>query len=507
MLRPFLRLAFLLLVAAGWALGQQTSGLVGTWIGKVQGFEVEMKLVLNADGSADYEGKPGTWRTQGNRLLLSQEGETTAYEFRLQGSQLTLSGGDLMAPLALTRAGSAPRAARGAAPSIQEPEQSVEGPAPPTPESAESGEAAPPARAARPAGGKRALAESEVVELLEAGVPPRRLVDLVEERGITFTLTPAVAARLKAKGATEQLLAALRSAGGAQRGVQPSAAAAPSAPRPTTARAASARGPSGAAPGRRFNYEKWGLSFRIPGDWKVGERSGALLLGSDTEAGLMIIRFLRRTNLQALAEGYQEGMQEEGLQLAPTTQLENFTAGGNQGLAGEMAGMAQDGARIRARAVGVPSPFGDAAVIFGLTTEEKYAGLKPRVDALASTFSFAEPPAGAGAGPEFLAGQYYYISTSSYGSTERYIDMCSDGRFSSRTGTYSTGDAGTGYGEGGQSAQWTAEGDENQGAIIVTNPNGETERYEYRRSGSDLIVNGRTFARYGDGSCTKTSVY
>jgi len=119
------------------------------------------------------------------------------------------------------------------------------------------------------------------------------------------------------------------------------------------------------------------------------------------------------------------------------------------------------------------------------------------------------PPAGAGAGPvrDFLAGQYYYISTSSYGSTERYIDMCSDGRCSSRTGTYSTGDAGTGYGEGGQSAQWTAEGDESQGVIVVTNSNGETERYEYRRSGSDLIVNNRTFARYGDGSCTKTSPF
>jgi hypothetical protein len=491
MLRPFLRLGFLLLVATGWALGQQASALVGTWSGKVQGFEVEMKLVLNADGSADYEGSPGTWRKQGNRLLLSQEGETTAYEFRLQGSQLTLSGGDLMAPLVLARAGSAPRAARGAAPSVQEPAESTEAPAPPTQESAESGEPAPPAPAARPAGGKRALAESEVVELLEAGVPPRRLVDLVEERGVSFTLTPAVATRLKAKGATEQLLAAMRSAGGAQR--------------PTTARAAGARGPSGAAQGRRFNYEKWGLSFLIPGDWKVGERGGALLLGSDTEAGLMIIRFLRRTNLQTLAEGCQEGMQEEGLQLTPTTQPENFSAGGNQGLAGEMAGMAQDGARIRARAVGLASPFGDAAVILGLTTEEKYAGLKPRVDALASSFSFAEPQAAPV--PEFLAGQYYYISASSYGSSERYINMCSDGRFSSQSGTYSSGAAGTGYGEGGQSAQWTAEGDESQGVINVTYPNGQTERHEYRRSGSDLIVNGRKFARYGDGSCTKTSVY
>jgi hypothetical protein len=250
---------------------------------------------------------------------------------------------------------------------------------------------------------------------------------------------------------------------------------------------------------------RWGLRFAVPGDWKVGERGGALLLGSDTEPGLMIVRFMRRTTLQTLAEGYQEGMQEEGLQLMPTTQLESFSAGGSQGLAGEMAGTARDGASIRARAVGVASPFGDAAVIFGLTTEEKYAGLKPRVDALASSFSFAEPQAGPV--PEFLAGQYYSISASSFGSTERYINICSDGRFSSQSGTYSSGAAGTTYGEGGQSARWTAEGDESHGAIIVTNPDGRTERYEYRRSGSDLIVNGRTFARYGDGSCRKTSIY
>jgi hypothetical protein len=191
--------------------------------------------------------------------------------------------------------------------------------------------------------------------------------------------------------------------------------------------------------------------------------------------------------------------------LMPVCQPEDFSAGRAQGLAGEMSGIAQDGGRIRARSIGVQSPFGDAAVVFGLTTEEKYPGLKPRVDALASSFSFTKPQAA----PilEFLAGQYYYISASSIGSGERYIDMCSDGRFSSRSGTYSSGAAGTAYGEGGQSAQWTAEGNEGQGVIIVTFPNGQTERHQYRRSGSDLIVNGRTFARYGDGSCTKTSIY
>jgi hypothetical protein len=506
MLKACFRLGFLLLVAASWTPGQQTTALVGTWVGKVQGYGVEMKLVLNADGSADFEGIAGRWRVQGSKLLLTQESETVAYDFRLQGSQLTLAGGDLMAPLALSRAGSAPATGAGRATTraVQEPEESLEGAEPAAPEVPRASEEGAPAPATRPAARKRGLAESEVMELLDAGVPPRRLTDLVGERGITFAVTPAVASRLKAKGATDELLAAMRSAGGAQRAGGSAAGMAPSAQRPTSAKAP-ARGPSGATRGPRYNQEKWGLSFAVPPNWKVGERGGALLLGSDTEPGLMIIRFTHRTNLQTLAQGYQEGMQEEGLQLMPVSQLESFSARGAQGLAGEMAGIAQDGARIRARAIGVESRFGDAAVVFGLTTEEKYAGLKPRVDALASSFSFTPPQAAPVL--EFLAGQYYYISASSYGSSERYINMCSDGRFSSQSGTYSSGAAGTGYGEGGQSAQWTAEGDESQGVIIVTYPNGQTERHEYRRSGSDLIVNGRTFARYGDGSCTKTSVY
>jgi len=219
----------------------------------------------------------------------------------------------------------------------------------------------------------------------------------------------------------------------------------------------------------------------------------------------MIIRLARRTTLEQLVPDYGEGMQEEGVQLMPTVQAQEFPAGRNRAMAGELAGVAQDGARIRARAIAVASPFGDAAVVLGITTEEKYSGLKPRVESLAASFQFSQPQAAPTL--EAIAGQYYYISSSSYGSSERYINMCSDGRFGSQSGTYSTGGAGTAYGEGGQSAQWTAEGDENQGVIIVSYPNGNTERYEYQRSGSDLVVNGRTFARYGDGSCTKTSVY
>lgn len=500
MLKRSFFLIFLLLAFEPWGFAQQSSNLVGTWVGKVQGYGVEMKLVLKADGTADYEGVPGKWRTQGNKLLLTQEGETVGYNFTLQGMQLTLSGGDLIAPLVLIRSGGT-----SAAPAVREAEEMAEEPTPPV-------RTAPPKRqpaplSAQAADRRQALAEAELIQLLDAGVSSRRLSELVEERGIAFPLNTASVSRLKAKGATSALIGALQQA--EDRGSGELASESPtqsSAQRPSAgSRSPAAAGPAATTRGSRYRHDNWGISFVTPPGWKVGERQGLLLMGSDTEAGLIIIRLARRTSLQQLVQDYGEGMQEEGLQLMPTVQAQEFPAGQNQAAAGELAGVAQDGARIRARAVAVASPFGDAAVVLGMTTEEKYAGLKPRVESIASSFQFSQPQA-----PpvlEAIAGQYYYISSSSYGSSERYIDMCSDGRFSSRSGTYSTGGAGTAYGEGGQSAQWTAEGGGNQGVIVVTYPNGNTERYEYRRSGSDLNVNGRTFARYGDGSCTKTSVY
>ena len=139
-----------------------------------------------------------------------------------------------------------------------------------------------------------------------------------------------------------------------------------------------------------------------------------------------------------------------------------------------------------------------------MTTEEKYAGLKPRVEAVAASFAFRRPKAAPVL--EAIAGQWFSISSSSLGSSERYLNLCSDGRFSESSDIYSSGSAGTAYGErGGGTARWSAEGNVNQGTVTVTYPNGRTSQFQYQRSGGALFVGGNKFARYGDGSCTKSS--
>ncbi|MBI4164407.1 MAG: hypothetical protein HY508_01590, partial [Acidobacteria bacterium] len=123
-------LLMLFLTFSSWASAMQSSNLVGTWVGKVQGYDVEMRFELNPDGSANFEGVAGSWHAQGNRLMLTQEGETVAYNYTLQGSKLTLSGGDLMAPMVMNRAGSSD-VARGPMPAMPQPEESYDPMAPP----------------------------------------------------------------------------------------------------------------------------------------------------------------------------------------------------------------------------------------------------------------------------------------------------------------------------------------------------------------------------------------
>jgi len=422
-----------------------------------------------------------------------------------------------MAPLALTRSGGDAPQVRQRTPAApnQEEEIGFGGPEPsvhPPEVIRQAPQKTPPATTRAPAR-NRGLSQAEIVQLMEGGVPTSRIADLVGERGISFVMAPAIASQLRAKGAPSELIEALNRARGQTVPAEPLTPTRRTSTGGAGTTAAVGRGqygtparttpPTAGMRGPRYTKDQWGLSFVVPPNWKVGERQGILLLGSDTEAGLMIVRLARKTTLEQLSAEYGEGMQEEGLQLMPVGQPESFPAGANRGLAGEMAGVAQDGARIHARVVAVASPFGDAAVVMGMTTEEKYPQLKSRVESLAASLSFTQPKT-----PpvlEFLAGQYWYMSGSSFGSSERYLNLCGDGTFSQKSEIYSSGEAGTAAGGRVARAQWSAEGDEGHGFITVTYPNGETKQMQYWKAGTALNVDGTKYERYGDGSCSKRS--
>lgn len=393
MQRGFIVMAICVLSLASQAWAASNTALVGTWNGEFGG--EPFQLVLNADGTGRMDG-PIQWQVQGNKLVITEDDGSIAYNFVLKGSKMTVSGGDLEAPLTLARAGATPQ-------------------------------------------------------------------------------TPAPHASQPAR------------------------------PSPEPGSIAIAKGP-------HYQQAQWGVSFATPAQWFVTDKQVALLVASNTEPGLMIVRFLRKTTADKLRTGYADGLSEDGVRLMPVSQLQTFPVGKLQGLAGELAGQSNQGQRLKARIIGVLTPFGDAAVVLGVTTEDKYPRLKATTDALAASLGFVQPkvtPA-----REFLAGRYEFFSghSTSSGSYSRQakLSLCANGAFYSNSETSSSGTGGLAGVHGGGGGTWTADGDEFHGTATVTYPNGQRQTYEYVVStnpkdrsfyGPAVTFDGTTYQRTGDGSC------
>ncbi len=90
------------------AKARQTNQLTGVWQ-NVQ-FGYQMTLLLNDDGTGEFDGESIRYTTQNDQLQITQAGQLTNYTYALSGNTLTLSGGDIDGSIAFTRGG-APAAA------------------------------------------------------------------------------------------------------------------------------------------------------------------------------------------------------------------------------------------------------------------------------------------------------------------------------------------------------------------------------------------------------------
>jgi hypothetical protein len=71
----------------------QSGKLQGIWTNNEFGFQ--MMLMLNADGSGEFDGESIKYTSQGDKLVVTQSGTSNTYAYVLKGNELTLSGGDL----------------------------------------------------------------------------------------------------------------------------------------------------------------------------------------------------------------------------------------------------------------------------------------------------------------------------------------------------------------------------------------------------------------------------
>lgn len=106
-MRPVITFLFLsVCIAPSFAqIGAKTqaSGILGTW--QNSDFGYQMTLILSTGGKGEFDGDAIAYVLTGSTLNVTQDGQTTAYQFVLKDNRLTLSGGDLEQPVTFTRAG------------------------------------------------------------------------------------------------------------------------------------------------------------------------------------------------------------------------------------------------------------------------------------------------------------------------------------------------------------------------------------------------------------------
>lgn len=260
------------------------------------------------------------------------------------------------------------------------------------------------------------------------------------------------------------------------------------------------------AQGTPFRREAWGLGFTVPPNWRAADRDGLLLLGSDTEAGLMILRFLPRTTREELLASYREGVQDANLIAQPVAEAEPFDVPGATGLAGVMEGQAQDGTTLRVRSIAVLSRHGGAVVLLALTTPPQFARLQARADALARSVVFTAAPKAAPIAGDY---QYFYMASGGGYSRESRLTLCASGRFRISGELAGSGAAGSAYTSNDQGGSWSATGDASGGTLVLQGDGG-TRSLPWRVStnprdrsgyGPALYLGNDLYQKVGEGRC------
>jgi hypothetical protein len=106
--RRHLLLAIVLLIPG--SLAAQGPSILGTWQAELKDAnrtDAPRIVIVRSDSSASYGTETVRWRLQqkADSVALALGGEWVTYGYKVKGTKLTLSGGDLQKPITLTRVG------------------------------------------------------------------------------------------------------------------------------------------------------------------------------------------------------------------------------------------------------------------------------------------------------------------------------------------------------------------------------------------------------------------
>ena len=93
------------------AVGQEPPDITGQWQAETP--DGPQVVTVRPDSTASFGEESVRWRVAADTIFILFGDEWVGYNFLLEGDALTLSGGDLMDPITLTRVGDVPEGGGG----------------------------------------------------------------------------------------------------------------------------------------------------------------------------------------------------------------------------------------------------------------------------------------------------------------------------------------------------------------------------------------------------------
>jgi hypothetical protein len=140
-----------------------------------------------------------------------------------------------------------------------------------------------------------------------------------------------------------------------------------------------------------------GFEFKTPKGWNHVDQGGRYLMGSETDAGMIIVSFVDGATKSSLTQAASEGFVEQGVMLSPVSKPESIKTKGGNGVSVKLKGDDGYGTTIAARATGIIGQKG-AVVVLAVTTPEQIAKLEKRVSTVVNSVRFVKAKSSKGAG-------------------------------------------------------------------------------------------------------------
>jgi len=227
----------------------------------------------------------------------------------------------------------------------------------------------------------------------------------------------------------------------------------------------------------------YGYKFRKPTTWNHQNEEGYILLGSTTIPGLILVFPHQSNNMQGMMSEMQQGLQDEGIYLTLSSQVEqkasNMASGFYQGVV--------QGEQAKGYGLGVLSPQGGGIFILAVSTPDKLGNdIIAAANTIGQNTLFYKPQTGDQSLVKHFAGEWAWTT----GSRTSWMTFYPDGTYSDQSeasysgnftdaGGYNTGNWGTASQDSNR-GRWTIQGTKDAGVITVIKSDGSQKRYEYK---------------------------